>query len=265
MATDAGPIRAESAPPLGRLAAAQPLRAAAIVALGVAGWAALAWLAFDMDHPLARLTMPETARWTSANAVAIFGMWAVMMAAMMLPSALPITLTFVHLSLRRRESARAGAFVAGYLLVWAAFSLAATALQWSLQRLGGFDPMNAGVAMPISVALLVIAGLYQFSPLKRLCLARCRTPMAFLLGEWRAGNAGAFAMGLRHGMFCAGCCWALMLLLFAGGTMNLRWVAALAVAVAIEKLAPQGERISPILGVLLIAAGLARLAGWQPF
>jgi predicted metal-binding membrane protein len=111
----------------------------------------------------------------------------------------------------------------------------------------------------LTFALLVIAGVYQFSPLKRTCLARCRSPIAFLVGEWRPGAAGAFVMGARHGIFCIGCCWALMALLFVGGAMNLAWVAALAVAVALEKLVPSGERISMALGALLLAAGVVNL------
>jgi predicted metal-binding membrane protein len=107
--------------------------------------------------------------------------------------------------------------------------------------------------------LLLIAGVYQFSPLKKVCLARCRTPMGFLIGEWRAGASGAFVMGVRHGMFCLGCCWLLMALLFAGGVMNLAWVAALSLAVAVEKLAPRGEWLAAALGLGLIAAGLLKL------
>jgi predicted metal-binding membrane protein len=235
--------------------------AVAIVAASLAGWAALAWLALDMGHPLAQLTMPGWPRWTLANVAAVFAMWAVMMAAMMLPSALPMTLTFAGLSARQGQPARGRMFVAGYLLVWTAFSAAATALQWGLQALDWVDPMIISTSTPLSVSLLVLAGVYQFSPLKRACLARCRTPMAFLIGDWRPGAGGALAMGLRHGLLCAGCCGALMGLLFVGGAMNLGWVAALSVAVAIEKLAPHGERIAAVLGVVLIAAGAARLVG----
>lgn len=238
--------------------------AAALVGASLAAWAVLAWLALDMGHPLAQLTMPGWPRWTLANLVAVFAMWAIMMAAMMLPSALPMTLTFAQLSRRQGEAGRARTFVAAYLLVWIAFSAVATALQWALQALDWVDPMIVSTSTPLSAALLLIAGAYQFSPLKKLCLARCRTPMAFLLGEWRPGARGALVMGMRHGLFCAGCCWALMVLLFVGGAMNLRWVAALAVAVAIEKLAPHGERVAQVLGVLLIGAAAARLAGGWP-
>ncbi len=231
----------------------------ASLALSLMGWALLVWLAFDMGHPIAQLTMPMSAQWTAANLVAVALMWAVMMVAMMLPSALPMIQTFAALSAQRGERLRAQAFVAAYLVVWVAFSVAATGLQWTFQSAGWLSPMIASTSTALNATLLVIAGLYQFSPLKQVCLAKCRTPVGFLLGEWRPGAAGAFAMGLRHGLFCVGCCWVLMALLFVGGAMNLAWVAALAVAVAIEKLLPGGERLSHWLGAALIAAGVVRL------
>ena len=237
-------------------------RHAAIVAslaLSLLGWTLLVWLAFDMGHPLARLTMPMSPHWTAANLLAVFVMWAVMMVAMMLPSALPMIQTFSTLSSQQGERSRAQAFVAAYVLVWMAFSAAATGAQWALQTAGWINPMIASTSVALNVALLIIAGVYQFSPLKRVCLAKCRTPVGFLLVEWRPGVAGGFAMGLRHGLFCVGCCWVLMALLFVGGAMNLAWIAALSVAVAMEKLVPGGERLSQWLGAALIAVGLLRL------
>ena len=247
------------APSTGALAARYTNQTLAIVALTVVGWAFLAWLVIDMGHPVARLTMPMMPQWSVANAVAIWVMWAVMMAAMMLPSALPMILTFVDLSARSGDRARGRGFVAAYLVVWFAFSVAAVLLQWMLQRAGWVDPMIVSRSAALTGALLLIAGVYQFTPLKRMCLSRCRTPIGFLLGEWRPGAAGAFRMGLRHGLFCVGCCWALMALLFVGGVMNLAWVAALAVAVALEKMVPRGERLATVLGLALIAAGVYRL------
>lgn len=230
------------------------------LALVVLAWGLLAWLAFDMGGPLARLIMPATASWAPAAGLAIWAMWAVMMAAMMLPSALPMISAFAEVSARNREAARSRAFVAAYLLVWSLFSTLATALQWALQAAGWTNPMMESTSAPLTAALLLIAGVYQFSPLKRLCLSRCRTPLGFLLGEWRPGLAGAWRMGLRHGLSCLGCCWALMALLFVGGAMNLAWVAALALLVAVEKLLPGGEGLARLLGLVLIAAGAARLA-----
>jgi predicted metal-binding membrane protein len=235
--------------------------AAASVALAIAGWAGLAWLALDMGSDWAQWTMPPDADWLPGHWIGVLAMWAVMMAAMMLPSALPMVRTFADLGARRGAPGDARAFVAGYLAVWGAFSAMATVAQWLLQAAGWTDPMVVSTSAPLSAALLLIAGAYQFTPLKRLCLAGCRTPLGFLLGEWRAGRRGAFVMGWRHGVLCVGCCWALMALLFVGGAMNLAWVAALAVAVAIEKLAPGGERIAPALGVLLVGAGLWRWFG----
>jgi predicted metal-binding membrane protein len=229
------------------------------LALSLVAWMLLVWLAFDMGHPIAQLTMPMSARWTAANLFAIFVMWAVMMVAMMLPSALPMIRTFAALSSKRGERIRVQAFVAAYLVVWAAFSFAATGVQWTLQAAGWLNPMIVSTSTALNATLLLIAGVYQFTPLKHVCLAKCRTPVGFLLGEWRPGVGGGFAMGLRHGSFCVGCCWVLMALLFVGGVMNLAWIAALSVAIAIEKLFPSGERLSHWLGAALIVAGIVRL------
>ena len=230
-----------------------------IIALVVAGWAALTWLVVDMGHPLAQLTMPESRAWHTSNVVAITVMWAVMMAAMMLPSALPMIRTFSRASTAQGGVPRWQSFVAAYLVVWASFSVAATGLQWALQAAGWVDPMIVSRSAAFSAILLVIAGVYQFSPLKRVCLARCRSPLGFALGEWRGGAWGGFEMGLRHGLYCLGCCWALMALLFVGGVMNLTWIAALALVVAVEKLAPYGDRLGWVLGNVLVAAGIWRM------
>jgi predicted metal-binding membrane protein len=239
----------------------RPLAGAGLaIALGVAGWALLAWMVLDMGDPLVQLTMPADAAWSAANVAALLGMWTVMMAAMMLPSALPMVLAFVRLNLQQGETGRARAFVAAYLLVWAGFGGAATALHWVLQRLGWVDPMIASTSLALNAGLLLLAGAWQFSPLKQVCLAQCRTPLAFLVAEWRPRVGGAFAMGVRHGLLCTGCCWALMLLLFVGGVMNIAWIAALSLAVAIEKLAPRGELLGKLLGMALVAAALLRMA-----
>jgi predicted metal-binding membrane protein len=234
--------------------------AAGMLVLSVLGWGLLAWMAVDMDSEFAQLAMPSGPDWDAANLLAIGVMWAVMMAAMMLPSALPMVLTFVDLSQRRGERSRSVGFVAAYLLAWFAFSAAAVAAQWALQAAGWINPMIVSTSVLLNAVLLVIAGLYQFSPLKQVCLAQCRTPIGFLLGEWRGGRLGSFLMGWRHGLFCLGCCWALMALLFVGGVMNLAWIVALSIAVAIEKLAPGGERVAAVLGVALVGTGIWKLA-----
>lgn len=254
------PDSADKAPQgLLTLATRQPKLATGILAISVIGWLFLAWIAVDMSQPFAQLTMPDSSQWGAASVLAIWTMWALMMAAMMLPSALPMILTFVDLGVRTAEPARGRSFVAAYLFVWFAFSAGATAAQWVLQAMGWVNPMIVSSSALLTALLLLIAGAYQFSRLKQVCLSRCRTPMGFLLGEWRAGVYGAFVMGVRHGLFCVGCCWALMALLFVGGVMNLTWVAALSITVAIEKLAPRGERLASALGLGLIAAGLVKL------
>lgn len=241
------------------LIAGQPGRAIGILAVSVTTWAFLAWIAVDMGHPFAQLTMPASSSWSASNVLAIWFMWAVMMAAMMLPSALPMVLTFVSIGQRSGAAARGRSFVIAYLAVWFVFSAGATGAQWSLQRMGWVDPMIVSTSSLLTGALLLIAGVYQFSRLKRMCLSHCRTPLGFLLGEWRSGTVGAFVMGARHGLLCVGCCWALMALLFVGGVMNLAWVAALSIAVALEKLLPRGERLAGALGVVLIALGGIKL------
>ena len=252
---------ADNTPPAGRtfLVARQPMLTMGIVAVSIIGWAVLAWMVVNMDHPLAQLTMPDSSHWSAVNVLAIWTMWSLMMAAMMLPSALPMVLTFVNLSVRSRQQARGWSFVGAYLLVWLTFSAAAAGAQWALQAMGWINPMIVSTSAWLTGLLLVIAGVYQFSTLKHRCLSRCRTPVAFLLGQWRAGVSGAFVMGVQHGLFCLGCCWALMALLFVGGVMNLAWIAALSMAVAIEKLAPGGERWAKALGLVLMAAGLLKL------
>jgi len=243
------------------LALAMRHRGSTIWLLGLAllSWVFLAWIAFDMGNPFAQLTMPKSARWSGANAVAVWMMWAVMMGAMMLPSALPMILTFIDLSARTGDRMRGRSFVAAYLAIWFTFSAGAATLQWVLQWAGWLNPMLVSTSALLTGALLLIAGAYQFSPLKRVCLSHCRTPLGFLIGEWRGGVRGAFGMGLRHGMFCVGCCWALMALLFVGGVMNIAWIAALSIGVALEKMLPGGERLAKALGLLLIAAGAVKL------
>ena len=282
-------------PQLASLVAGAPWRTTAVIAASVAAWGILAWIALDMDHPLVRLTMPglaapagmaempgmagmpgmadmpgmagmegmasapEAGGWSGLNLLAVYLMWSIMMAAMMLPSGLPMVLTFVHLSTVSGERARALAFVGAYLLVWSGFSAFATAAQWAFQAMGWVDPMVVSRSARLTGLLLVIAGIYQFSPLKRYCLTYCRTPLGFLVTNWQPGAGGAFRMGAWHGLTCMGCCWALMALLFVGGVMNLAWVAALAIIVAVEKMAPGGDRLARLLGFALIAAGLVKL------
>jgi len=182
-------------------------------------------------------------------------MWLVMMIAMMLPSAAPMLLLFAGTQ-RRTASGHSStlvAFAAGYLLVWGGFSVAAAALQALLQQRMLLSSDLAMTSAWLGAAVLGLAGVYQLTPLKDACLLRCQSPLGFLLGRWRDGVRGALVMGVRHGAFCLGCCWALMALLFVGGVMNLAWVAALAVFVLAEKAVARGAWLSRVSGVALIA------------
>jgi predicted metal-binding membrane protein len=190
-------------------------------------------------------------------------MWWIMMIAMMTPSAAPTILLFARVHRHSATGAQAaggaaptGWFAAGYLAAWLVFSAAATVLTFVLQR---FDLVTATLmgsqSRWLSGSLLIAAGLYQLSPLKDRCLAHCRSPAAFLSQHWRAGIGGAFRLGLLHGAYCVGCCWLLMALLFVGGVMNLIWIAALALIVLIEKLAPGGRWLSRGAGAACIIWG----------
>lgn len=206
--------------------------------------------------------------WTAIDAVLLFAMWSAMMAAMMVPGASPMVVAFTTINRRRRQRSApyvpTAVFLLGYLIAWAGFSVIATALQWLLQATGLLTTMMQSASHYWSAALFVAAGLYQFSPLKQACLAYCRTPDGFILSEWRDGAIGAATMGLRHGLFCMGCCGALMVLLFAVAVMDLRWVAALTVLVTAEKFLPGPTfwRIGFGVGLLVTGVGLA-LAGWR--
>jgi len=199
--------------------------------------------------------------WTPLDVVLVFVMWSAMMAAMMIPGASPMITAFAIINRRRRERhapyVPTAAFLLGYLLAWAQFSVAATALQWLLQMWGLLTTMMQSASSYWSGALFFAAGLYQFSPLKERCLTYCRSPAGFILSEWRDGRLGAARMGLRHGLFCMGCCAGLMLLLFAVAIMDVRWVAALTALVTAEKLllGPVFWRVA--IGASLLAAGLA--------
>jgi predicted metal-binding membrane protein len=178
---------------------------------------------------------------------------------MMTPSATPLVL--LHARGAERAQAAGGApawlasalLVAGYLAVWLVFAVAAAALQRALLPTGLLSPMMLwSRSALLSAAILGLAGVYQLSPLKRRCLTQCRGPVSFIARHWRPGLGGAFVMGARHGVWCVGCCWMLMALLFVGGVMNLAWIAALSVLVLVEKVAPGGERVSRVTGIVLL-------------
>jgi len=203
------------------------------------------------------MAMPSAA-WSAGQWLLAFSMWWVMMVAMMLPAAAPVILLYAKAAAVRPDAPRpaTGSFLAGYLGVWGAFSLAAVLLQDALQRSGALAPMTMeSTARGLSAAILVAAGLYQLSPLKEACLAHCRNPAVFLSRHYRPGRMGAWRMGALHGAFCLGCCWLLMALLFVGGVMNLAWIALLSLLVAGEKLLPGGRRMGQAAGLGFIAWG----------
>jgi len=218
---------------------------------------AMAHMAMDMD-------MDAAQAWTVGYAWIVFIMWWVMMIAMMLPSAAPTILLYGLV--QRRQAVRGGspassaAFALGYVAVWGAFSLLATALQWQLQQLSLMSSGMVLTSAALGGLILVAAGVYQLTPFRDACLRHCRGPVEFLGRHWRPGVAGAWRMGIQHGLYCLGCCWVLMALLFYGGVMNLYWIIGLTLYVLLEKLAAGGARISRVASIALIVWGVVVLA-----
>jgi predicted metal-binding membrane protein len=206
--------------------------------------------------------LPE---WSLLYSVVIFVMWVVMMVAMMLPTAAPTVLLVTVLARDRTANsnfvlAMAMLFALGYLLVWCGFSLVATLTQWGLDGVGLLSEMMAFGNATLAGTVLIAAGIYQWTPLKDTCLRHCRSPTEFLFRHWREGSIGAVRTGVRHGLFCLGCCWMLMALLFVGGLMNLAWVGAIMVLVLVEKIIPWGDWMSRLTGVIFILWGASSLA-----
>jgi predicted metal-binding membrane protein len=192
-----------------------------------------------------------------AQQALLFFMWWTMMMAMMLPSAAPAILTYAAVSRKMPEKgAPIAVFVAGYVAIWTGFSIFAVALQLLLSERIALSMMMAVSSAVIGGGLLVAAGLYQVSPLKYACLRKCQAPLMFFARHWQKGYAGAFRMGLSHGLYCVGCCWVLMGLLFYGGVMELRWIVGLALYVAAEKLIPAGNYLSRFAGLILVGWGV---------
>jgi predicted metal-binding membrane protein len=203
--------------------------------------------------------------WTLGYGLVVFLMWAVMMVAMMLPSAAPVTLLIAAIARKRREAGgtpgmSTAPFVLGYLGVWFAFAATATLLQWRLDAAGLLSETMALASMVVAGSVLVVAGIYQWTPLKQACLRHCRSPLQFLMHHWQDGALGALASGARHGAFCFGCCWMLMVLLFVGGIMNLAWIGGIALLVLIEKTMPWGGRMGRATGAVLVVWGAITLA-----
>ena len=238
-------------------------------------WAYVSSLASDMQNMdmTTEMAMPQMKAWGVTDFVLTFVMWAVMMVAMMTPSAAPMILMFSGVNRRRQKQqvphVPTSVFLLGYLVVWTAFSVLATAAQWGLHTVSLLSPMMVSTSPVLGGILLLIAGIYQWTPLKHACLSKCRSPLGFVLNEWREGRWGAFLMGLKHGSYCTGCCWSLMALLFIVGVMNLLWVAAIAGFILLEKVAPAGHRMGQAAGVLMVIGGVVLLGlalggGMQP-
>ncbi len=233
----------------------------------VLSWAYVASVASDMRNMEmgAEMAMPRMQAWGVADFALTFSMWAVMMVAMMTPSAAPVILMFAGVNRRRREQqvpyVPTSIFLLGYLVVWAAFSVLATAAQWGLHTVSLLSPMMVSTSPLFGGILLLTAGVYQWTPLKHACLSKCRSPLGFVLNEWREGRWGALLMGLKHGVYCTGCCWSLMALLLVAGVMNLLWVAAIAAFILLEKVAPAGDRLGRVAGVVLAGWGVWMIAG----
>lgn len=241
---------------------------ACIAALTALAWAYLVHLGRQMSssteyaQAMAAMGMTMDQPWNAADISFTFAMWAVMMVGMMAGAAAPVLLLFAA----ARRGAHGGPvsvlmFGLGYATIWIGFSGAAAGVQWILHDAALLSPAMAASSPRIGGAILIAAGAYQVTQWKAACLTHCRSPLGFLMTHWRNGNTGAFRMGLRHGTYCLGCCWALMCVLFAVGVMNLLWVAALTVLVCLEKIGPAGMMTARVAGVLLVSLGALLLTG----
>ena len=201
--------------------------------------------------------------WSAAYLAPAFAMWAVMMVAMMLPSAAPMILLHARIDRAPPGAARLGhtlLFSLAYLLVWAGFSAVAVFAQALLIHLGLISAASLAISdRALAAGVLLAVALYQLSRAKAACLDQCRSPIHFVMRYWSPGIAGTLRLGLVHGAYCVGCCWALMLLLFVAGVMNLAWVAAIAAIVFIEKVAPPAWQASKLIAALLFAGAIALL------
>jgi predicted metal-binding membrane protein len=251
---------------------------AAVTIITAIAWADLAWLAHDMAMdgmdmtgfrmiPAGRsLMMPASEPWQPIEFGYVFAMWVLMMIGMMTSSVAPMILMYARVgrqaATQDKPFAASGWFAAGYLLAWTSFSLVATSLQWALERAALLTPMMESASNILGAIVLILAGLYQWTPLKEACLAYCQSPLLFIQqqGGFRGDPGGALALGFRHGIYCIGCCWALMALLFVGGVMNLLWIAVLAILILLEKLTPLGRVVARSAGVGFIASGVWMLA-----
>jgi predicted metal-binding membrane protein len=236
-----------------------------LVGISVLAWAYMGYLVWDMPRMemSMELTMPRMQTWGAVDLILLFVMWAVMMVAMMVPSAAPMILLFATINRRRQAQHQPFVptlvFLGGYILVWTGFSVLATLAQWGLHEAALLSPMMVSTSSVLGGLLLIAAGVFQWTPLKYACLKQCRSPLGFLMTDWREGTRGALLMGLKHGSYCTGCCWSLMALLFVAGVMNLLWVATITAFVLVEKVVPRGDLVGRLAGGVLVVAGLMML------
>ena len=254
------------------------LVAGALVGIVALTWGYVLWLAADMDMGGMDMTgfrmipagigimAPTSAPWGAIEFAFVFVMWAIMMIGMMAPSVAPMILMYARVGRQGRADGKplvaTGWFAAGYVLAWVGFSLAATLIQWMVEREALLDSRMASASNVLGGIVLIVAGVYQWSPLKDACLAQCQSPLGFLMrhGGFRSDLPGCLLLGLRHGAYCIGCCWVLMLLLFVVGVMNTLWIALLALLVLLEKITPFGVWIARAAGVICFAAGAGMLS-----
>lgn len=252
------------------LVAGPPGRDRALIASCVVLITALAWAylvhlhrqmssSIEADSMVATMGMVMNHPWGTREVVVTFVMWAVMMVGMMTPTALPVLLLFAATHARRAERGVPLAvlwFGLGYITVWLGFSACAAGAQWGLHQAALLSSTMATSSTPLAGAILMAAGAYQLTPFKGRCLVRCQSPLGFLMSNWREGAGGALQMGMRHGAYCLGCCWALMGVLFVVGVMNLAWVGVLTVFILVEKIGPSGVRVARAGAAILIALGI---------
>jgi len=246
----------------------------ALTLLTALAWSYLLWLSADMamggmdmgDFRMIPsgmgLMVPAHTPWQPMEFAFVFAMWTVMMVGMMTPSATPMILMYACLGRQTETQGTPFAatvwFTAGYFLVWVAFALLATLVQWALERTALLDSWMASTSNILGGLLFVAAGSYQWTRLKDVCLAQCQRPFAFLMrqGGFRRDAPGSLMLGLRHGAYCVGCCWVLMTLLLVGGVMNVLWIALLALLIILEKVTSFGRPIAHLAGIVLVAAGV---------
>jgi predicted metal-binding membrane protein len=233
-------------------------------------WAYMVYLAWDMkDMDMGSgmsmragdVVMTHVMSWSVVDFVMTFLMWVVMMVAMMVPAAGPMVLIFANVNRKRQEQQRpfvpTMVFLSGYLVVWWGFALLATLIQWGLHQASLLSSMMGNITPVLGGTLLIAAGVFQWTPFKYACLKHCRTPIGFMMAHWQEGRRGALGMGMHHGVFCLGCCWFLMGLMFVAGVMNLVWMAGIAAYILLEKVVPQ----SAWSNVVTWGAGLG-MVGW---